>query len=154
MGFVRALPARYSDDPVTQADRKNLDGVVLQWYALPDSHLGDVSKLFIGKTLVHEVGHWAGLLHTFGFGEAPTGNCTGPGDYVDDTPAQAYSSHGEMAVNVTSFDQCVAVDTCPDQPGLDPIHNFMDYAPEICQNEFTPGQIQRMRTMLQLYRGL
>ncbi|OAA73263.1 Peptidase M43, pregnancy-associated plasma-A [Cordyceps fumosorosea ARSEF 2679] len=67
-----------------------------------------------GKMAVHEVGHWLGLYHTF------QGGCTGKGDFMPDTPAQAYETFG---CNVTQ-------DTCPDQPGLDPIHNYMGYSDE------------------------
>ncbi len=41
--------------------------------------------------------------------------CDGAGDMVDDTPVSRRITY-----------RCVNnVDSCPDQPGLDPIHNFM-----------------------------
>ncbi|TFK19570.1 hypothetical protein FA15DRAFT_723740 [Coprinopsis marcescibilis] len=145
-GYVRAFPSRFNDDPTIESDRKMIDGVVIDWITLPN---GPAPDILLGKTLVHEVGHWAGLLHTF----AP-GSCQGPGDYVDDTPAQAFASHLEISANITTADQCVARDSCPNLPGSDPINNFMDYAAEVCQREFTPGQISRMRGILDLYRGI
>jgi hypothetical protein len=77
-----------------------------------------------GINAVHEVGHWLGLMHTF------EGGCSDPGDHIVDTPAQ----------KVPSF-VCKVLDTCPDTPGNDPVHNFMDYTPDSCKTEFTPGQV-------------
>ncbi|RYO18090.1 hypothetical protein AA0111_g10877 [Alternaria arborescens] len=45
-------------------------------------------------------------------------------------------------------------DSCPDQPGLDSIHNYMSYSDDHCRYEFTPGQIQRMREQMAKFRGV
>ena len=68
-----------------------------------------------GKTAVHEVGHWFGLLHTF---QDNTCDSASQGDYVDDTPQEATSTVGCPK----------GKDSCPTRFGLDPIRNYMDYS--------------------------
>ncbi|KAL8912185.1 MAG: hypothetical protein Q9171_002747 [Xanthocarpia ochracea] len=68
-----------------------------------------------GKTAVHEVGHWFGLLHTFQDNSCERASA---GDYIDDT-----------AQEMTATDGCpVGKDSCPGSVGVDPIANFMDYS--------------------------
>lgn len=90
------------------------DAVIISHIAVWGSNLTGKDE---GKTAVHEIGHWFGLEHTFLRG------CVGLGDGIEDTPVEDIS-------NVTATGCPVGRDTCPDQPGLDPIHNFMDYTDE------------------------
>ena len=67
-----------------------------------------------GRATTHEVGHWLHLLHTF------DGGCTYVGNFVHET--LAYASDGV---------ECpVGRDSCPDLPGLDPIHKYMNHTGE------------------------
>ena len=123
----------------------NLGGGLLGWATFPTTHAptpwtassSSTSRCPAapprnynqGDTATHEVGHWLGLYHTF------QGGCTGNGDYVSDTPAEA-----------------VAGVRLPDRPrhlharpALDPIKNFMDYTYDSCMTTFTAGQATRMQ---------
>jgi hypothetical protein len=113
-----------------------LDGIVIDWRTVPgasDAYAGAYDQ---GETLTHEAGHWLYLAHTF------EGGCSEPGDFVADTPAMSVPTGGCPE----------GKDTCP-QPGLDPIHNYMDYSFDSCYTEFTDGQTQRMRDSWLLYRA-
>ena len=34
------------------------------------------------------------------------------------------------------------------------VHNYMDYTDDSCMNNFTPGQITRLRAQIAMYRGI
>lgn len=98
------------------------------------------------KTLTHEAGHWCGLLHTFSrdlWGNNYTCttalnevDCGAEGDRCCDTPA--------TAIDWSCNDAC---------PGIDEVdESYMSYAPDYCQDLFTPDQINRMHVQLELGR--
>jgi hypothetical protein len=122
---------------ITESKQPYLDGIVIDWRTVPGASSAYAGAYDQGETLTHEAGHWLNLAHTF------NGGCSEPGDFVDDTPAMSVPTGGCPA----------GKDSCPDMPGLDPIHNYMDYSFDSCYTEFTDGQTQRMRDAWLLYRA-
>jgi Pregnancy-associated plasma protein-A len=121
---------------VTEQGNDYLDGIVVDWESMlgtSDRYQGRYDR---GETATHEVGHWLNLEHTFYHG------CNGHGDFVDDTPEQKTPTNGCPA----------GKDTCP-APGLDPIHNYMDYSYDTCYTEFTAGQTARMQAAWTFWRA-
>jgi Pregnancy-associated plasma protein-A len=120
--------------PSTYDSREYIDGIVIDYRSMPGGEYG--REFSLGKTLTHEAGHWLGLYHTF------QGGCNTNGDYVADTPPMRVPTSGCPE----------GKDTCP-EPGLDPIHNYMDYSFDSCYTEFSLGQTARMQDQWLFYRA-
>ncbi|TEB24005.1 zincin [Coprinellus micaceus] len=121
-----SLPSAYLRSPL-------LDGLLIRYTTLPG---GNHTNYNLGRTMVHELGHWLGLYHTF------EGGCTGVGDNVDDTAPEASGAEG-----------CpVGRKSCAASKFEDPIHNFMDYSFDSCMTHFTPGQAVRMHEAIWAFR--
>ena len=125
LGWTR-FPWKYAATP-------RLDGVSVNFAALPGGKATGYNR---GDTVVHEVGHWLGLFHTF------EGGCRGDGDVVPDTPDEGEPSY---------FCETTR-DTCATDPGLDPVRNFMDYSLDACMNRFSAGQERRMDAAFKKWR--
>ena len=120
------FPSHYAAQPAQ-------DGIVVHYGSLPGGFIDDFD---LGQTATHEAGHWFGLYHTFQNG------CSATGDQVEDTPRQRLPTSGCPE----------GKDTCS-HPGLDPIHNYMDYSDDACYSEFSAGQSGRMAEQFAHYRG-
>jgi hypothetical protein len=95
-----------------------------------ESHLPNFD---MGRTLTHEMGHFLGLLHTFG----PPGRCD-YSDYCDDTPPISSGTNG------CPSEKPVA---CDGRPAM--VENYMDYSYDRCMNIFTKDQAARMHIVLE-----
>jgi Pregnancy-associated plasma protein-A/Secretion system C-terminal sorting domain len=114
--------AGYATMPGTEAKK---DGLVISYTAF-GSGTGEYS---LGKTAVHEAGHWLGLRHLWG--DEYCGD-----DGISDTPKQAsYTIGCPSTVRIT----------CGNSPHGDMYMNYMDFTNDLCMNMFTQGQKARMR---------
>jgi Pregnancy-associated plasma protein-A len=126
----------YLPSILTSPSQAYLDGIVIDWESIPGTSATYAGRFDQGETATHEAGHWLNLEHTFFHG------CSKTGDFVADTPPEKTPTSGCPE----GKDTCTA-------PGLDPIHNYMDYSFDSCYTEFTPGQAQRMKDAWLFYRA-
>jgi len=111
-------------------DPSETDGVVISNNAFGNGLAGAYS---MGRTAVHEVGHWLGLKHLWG--DADCGD-----DGVADTPKQETWTNGcPTGVRIS----------CNNAPYGDMYMNYMDFTNDVCLVMFSKGQRQKMRTLFE-----
>lgn len=108
---------------------KEKDGVVISSSAFGTLNMSGPYNL--GRTAVHEVGHWLGLKHIWG--DSYCGD-----DGVGDTPPQGNFTTGCPSAFRTS---------CNNGALGDMYMNYMDFTDDACMNLFTWGQKTRMRIL-------
>jgi len=115
------------------------DGIVMLHSTIGgrDNGYGNYNQ---GRTLVHEVGHYLGLEHTF----YPNGYCDLPNDYT----------HGDLIAD-TPAQQNPDFDSAPSSDCGSPsaIENFMNYSIDDAMFTFSEEQTNRMICSLQNYRS-
>jgi len=122
--------------PSTYKTKPWIDGIVIDWASMFRTSVVYKGAYDLGKTATHEAGHWFGLYHVF------QGGCNHWGDYVEDTPPQLTATRG-----------CPEGQDSCSEPGLDSIHNYMDYSYDSCYDEFTSGQAARMQDQWLYFRA-
>ena len=140
-----------------------LDGVVIDYRSFGTTTRSGSDK---GMTAVHEIGHWLGLFHTF---QTTLIDDLGTEDWNDDI----YTDQCQENPNYCNTINDVVCDTEPvkgpaqslpayevnpaigkdcNNNNSNAVQNVMDYNDDEYYNFFTPGQVERMRDQLQMYR--
>lgn len=140
-----AILLGYSRFPWQYRGHRSLDGVTINVRSLPG---GNAWGYNLGDSVVHETGHWLGLLHTFQDNSNDQHGCDPKNDLVTDTPA-------EKGPNFRCADP---TNLCDPNDALvhgyyDPAYNFMDYTFDACMRLFTLGQHSRVVQMFHTYRA-
>ena len=98
----------------------------------------------LGRTAIHEIGHWLGLRHIWG--DADCGS-----DDIDDTPIASGPNYGicwsDYPYNLTSCNR-----DSNDVSG-EMFNNYMDYSNDQCMSMFTNGQKNRMDATFATFRS-
>ena len=135
LGYAEFPSGEYDGLELDEIDEK-IDGVMIDHKAFGRQMGTSVSGVYTyGRTLTHEIGHWLGLIHTWG--DEYCGD-----DFCKDTPP---TENGNLTIRCTpKYSNCRGTRT------LNMIENYMDYTADSCMNIFTGDQKARVRAVLEI----
>ncbi|KAH8647919.1 hypothetical protein BX600DRAFT_443257 [Xylariales sp. PMI_506] len=110
------------------------DGVVISYKYFGTSGTA-TAPYHLGRTAVHEIGHWLNLFHIWGDDGI---KCSGS-DQCDDTPNQSGPNSGDPSFPHVS---------CNNGPNGDLFMNYMDYSYDDTTVMFTKGQVDRINATI------
>jgi len=120
----------------TNEKYEKTDGAIIDFRYFGRSAAANSSRIYnLGRTTTHEIGHWLGLIHTWG--DAVCGD-----DFCNDTPPAESSNQTSFCTD--KYSNCSGIRT------RNMIENYMDYSPDSCMNIFTGDQLGRMQAVLEL----
>lgn len=117
-------------DLLLRGEPEQAEGILINSHHFGVSDLPSEHNL--GRTLTHEMGHYLGLLHTWGGGDCEAN------DYCADTPPVSAPVRGCPATPPPA---------CDGRPIM--IENYMNWTTDECMNTFTNDQIARMHYVLE-----
>jgi hypothetical protein len=112
-------------------------GIAMNYRAFGTNHSGLLSLHNQGKTLVHEMGHYFNLWHTWHWSDEENLTCLTLADSVIDTPAQDSASKPNYLYTFPAIDACSQI-----FPGF-MYQNHMDYSRDAYREMFTYYQTSR-----------
>jgi hypothetical protein len=129
------FPAAPNFDGLDPTNNEAVDGFFIDYRFMGRNAASITSKIYNkGRTATHEIGHWLGLIHTWGDEDCGS-------DYVTDTPPT--QGPNLTVVCAEKFSNCAGPRT------RNMIENFMDYTIDSCMNVFTKGQSERIRAVFE-----
>jgi Pregnancy-associated plasma protein-A/Secretion system C-terminal sorting domain len=130
------FPSAPNFDGLDEISNDKLDGLYIDYRYFGRNSAAITSKYYkYGRTTTHEIGHWLGLIHTWG--DEDCGD-----DYCADTP----QANGP---NLTIFCKDI-FSNCTGKSTKNMIENYLDYTIDSCMNTFTIDQMARVRAVFEL----
>lgn len=134
LGYAQ-FPAAPNFDGLDPSGDERIDGLFIDYRYFGRNSPAITSRYYnFGRTATHEIGHWLGLIHTWG--DEVCGD-----DYCNDTPPTQDANNTTVCQDKFS--------TCNTTRTRNMIENYMDYTIDSCMNVFTKDQSARVRAVLE-----